>query len=264
MKAILFSPVRQPASLLREALDSFRSLEGVAERWYYDDNDDPESSALLSSEYVLPKLDFGQEQYHRDDETHVWTPTLMNRMAKIRNHGIAHFLGSDADLLFIVDTDVFPHPGTVPHLASIGKEIVSEVYWTRWRPDQPYLPNVWDFHDYGFHGNGNILRLRDKGLYEVGGLGAITLIDRVVFDQGVDYTPIRTLARSFPGEDRHFCIRATAEGIGLWADTNLPPFHVYRDEQMSEMKQWRAVGCHPGYFRKYWLNEQWRRQVEQI
>lgn len=264
MKIILFSPVRQPARLLREALDSFKALEGVAERWYYDDNDDPESSALLVNEYVLPKVDFGQEEYRRDGETHVWTPTLMNRMARIRNHGIAHFLGSDADLLFIVDTDVFPHPQTALHLASLGKEIVSEVYWTKWRPEQPYQPNAWDFHDYGFFGTGNILRLREPGTYEVGGLGAITLIDRSVFEMGVDYTPIKTLAPTLPGEDRHFCIRATAEGFKLWADTHFPPFHVYRDEQFAEMKRWRRDGCHPGYFRRYWLNEQWRKQVEAI
>lgn len=59
------------------------------------------------------------------------------------------------------------------------------------------------------------------------------------------------------GEDRWFCTRAAAHGIPLVADTVLPPFHVYRPEQLDEAKVWRRGGCDPNYFRERWLTGDW-------
>ncbi len=121
-----------------------------------------------------------------------------------------------------------------------------------------YMPNVWYFHHYGFHGPESILRFRDPGEYAVGGLGAVTLIHRHAAELA-SYDPI--LGSPFQGEDRHFCLRASAMGFELWADTYYPPFHVYRPEQLEEAKAWRQAGCPTNYFRDAWLNADWEREI---
>ena len=260
---ILFSPVRQPAYLLEEVLVSFRALKGVERWWYYDDNDDPESSRLLReqpSTRLLAKLDLPRQESYTKAGTHQWTPGLMNRLAQIRNLAIEEFLKTDATDLLMIDSDVLPHPEMAEHLASLGLPIVSEVYWTQWHPNQSWLPNVWDVHNYQFQTPDSILRLARYGTYEVGGLGAVTLMRRDALLAGVNYSPVAGLP--WPGEDRHFSVRAAARGIPLRADTGYTPFHIYRDSQLDEALQWRAAGCDAAYFRKHWLSNGWRRAIE--
>lgn len=54
-------------------------------------------------------------------------------------------------------------------------------------------------------------KLREPGVYEVGGLGACTLISQNALQQEVNFSKIPNL--TFGGEDRHFCIRAAAMGL---------------------------------------------------
>lgn len=74
--------------------------------------------------------------------------------------------------------------------------------------------------------NNFIQQLRKPGIYEVGGLGACTLISKQAIDKGVNFTKIYN--SSFWGEDCHFCIRAAALGLKLYVDTNYPAYHIYR------------------------------------
>ena len=77
-----------------------------------------------------------------------------------------------------------------------------------------------------------ISQLKSPGIYEVGGLGACTLISRKALDSGVNFNPISNL--SFWGEDRHFCIRSVVLGYKLYVDTHLPAFHMYRESDLKE------------------------------
>src|ERR1017187_3817780 len=96
MKVILFSPVRDTPEMVAEMLATHDELEGVAERWYYNDNDNPDSAELLrlSNGHVLPHLPVLREEYRKED-THVWTRGLTTHMAQVRNHAIAEFLRSE-------------------------------------------------------------------------------------------------------------------------------------------------------------------------
>lgn len=265
MKIALYCPVREDARTLKLSLEQHSKLEGIAYRWYFDDNDEPASSALLSprERVTLPDQKNRPAYIRQDSGTHEWDRRLMSRMCQVRNAGISRFLDSDADFLFMIDADVFPHPATALHLASLKREIVSEVYWTQWSPAEPYLPNVWDEHNYGFRGPERILTLRETGnQHRVGGLGAITLISRRALEfPGVDYSLIPSLASVFPGEDRHFCIRAQAHGLDLWADTQYPPFHLYRKTQWDELQAWLAAGSPSSWFKKRWLGQDWARRI---
>lgn len=126
----------------------------------------------------------------------------------------------------------------------------SEVFWTRWEPDDRELPQVWLTDTYDLHyrvsrsehvpgdvarrrGERFLDRLAEPGLYQVGGLGACTLISRRALLAGVRYEELYNL--SFKGEDRHFCVRATALGFKLYVDTHAPALHLYRDEDLGRV-----------------------------
>ena len=261
-KVILFSPVRQDAQTLPLAVDSHSALNGIAKRWYYDDNDSGDSSYLLrmlKGCRVLGPIEVEKPVYDTSGETHAWSNQLVSRIAKIRNHAIQEFLKTDADALFIVDSDIVVHPGLVEHLLSLDLPIVSEVFWSKWKPQESWMPNVWDGHGYAFTSPESITLLREHGLFEVGGLGACTLIRREVLERGVRYEPIAGV--NFWGEDRWFSIRAAANGFRLHADTCFPPFHVYRQEQLDEARTWLECGCPPHYFRNTWLTDEWAEEI---
>ncbi|MGQ9778299.1 MAG: glycosyltransferase family 2 protein [Bacillota bacterium] len=73
--------------------------------------------------------------------------------------------------------------------------------------------------------------LRWPGLYKVGGLGGCTLLGRRALEAGVSFAPLPNL--DLLGEDRHFCIRAAALGLELYADTLYPPYHIYRESDLE-------------------------------
>lgn len=265
-KVILYSPVRLDPEILSLSLRAHSNLEGVSEWWYTCDNTDVASMQLLydvgdvPGVRLLPSLPDSSESAFRGHEVpHVWNQKSISRVAQMKNFAIAEFLKTDADYLFLVDADVILNPETVKHLLSLGKSIVSEVFWTNWQEDGLYAPQVWDVHPYGHHTVENIIRLREKGQYDVGGLGACTLIKREVLDDiciGFNwFNPISSV--NLEGEDRHFCIRASTHGWTLTADTHYPPFHVYRQSQLEEATVWLGAGAPPEYFRETWLTDEW-------
>ena len=223
---ITFTPVRQTPEVLEVFL---AHVEG--DLWAYDDNTDPESSALLreSGATILPKIDLPEGGYDRDGKTHEWQMPAVYRVATIKNYAIDRFMATGEPWLFLLDSDVILQPGTASHLAGPAP-VTSLVYWSQWNPGDPWLPNVWDHSHYGF--TESPARFADPDHYRVGGLGAATLIHRWVFDK-VRFDPIP----NWPmwGEDRWFCLRAGLEDIPLTACTHMTPFHVYRDEQLPEV-----------------------------
>ena len=267
---ILFSPVRQDAETFALTLQAHKALRGIRERWYCDDNDDPGTTFLLNIDKGTRLMrcmdDDGPEkpEYVTTGETHNWNGPLISHIAKIRNHAIEEFLKTDADALFIVDSDLILHPDTVTklysHMANGAVQIVSEVFWSKWKPTDQWMPNVWDGHPYSFIAPESITQLREPNVRKVGGLGACTLIGREVLERGVRYEPVTGLQNIW-GEDRWFCIRASAAGVGLHADTHCPPFHIYRKEQLEEARSWFECGCPPSYFRDTMLTDEWAEQI---
>ncbi|KLU62984.1 glycosyl transferase family 2 [Peptococcaceae bacterium CEB3] len=212
----------------------------------------------------------GDDRYVCDRETHHWCPGLILKVAHYKDFLIELALKEAYDHLFLVDSDLYLHPQTLRHLVSLGTDIVSEVFWTRWRPDMPLLPQVWLSDEYTLYESApsegvlseeeialrarRFLSLLSRpGTYRVGGLGACTLISREALSRGVSFRRIYNL--SFLGEDRHFCVRAAALGLELYADTHFPPFHFYREsdgpdllkykEQLAKHKQNELVQIKP-------------------
>lgn len=260
-RILVGSPIRQEPRVLQEFLRSLQELDKTGltvDFFFVDDNDQAESSALLQAfapggRVYRMKGRPGGSSYLKNEQTHHWKEELIWKVAGYKDTIIEFAKSEGYDGILFVDSDLVLHPATLRHLAGLGVDLVSEVFWTKWTPDQPELPQVWLADHYTlFHvGRGEqitqaeairrqeewVAMLRRPGLYEVGGLGALTLISARAMAAGVSFREIRNV--SFWGEDRHFCIRASALGLRLWVDTHYPALHLYRPEDLIKVPAFR-------------------------
>jgi hypothetical protein len=260
-RILVGSPIRQEPRILQAFLQSLQALDKTGltvDYFFVDDNDQEESKALLQSfapggRVYLGKGTDGGSAYVKTDQTHLWKEELIWKVAAYKDAIIDFARREGYDGLFFIDSDLVLHPATLRHLVGLGVDLVSELFWTKWSPEQPELPQVWLSDHYTlFHRHRGeeitqaearrrqeafVNSLRAPGLYEVGGLGALTLISVRALTAGVSFRAIPNL--SFWGEDRHFCIRAGALGLRLWVDTHYPALHLYRQEDLAKVAIFR-------------------------
>ena len=262
LKVLLGSPIRQKTEILRNFLLSIKELSLGAllnvDFFFVDDNIEDGSSQLLvrfaeeTPNTILMKAG-DHIPYICNESTHIWEEELIWKVAKFKNCMIKRALDDDYNFLFLVDSDLVLHPKTLEHLVSLKKDIVSEIFWTKWEPDFPELPQVWVSDQYNLFNSSRgesltqkeilqrvqlfINRLKVPGVYPVGGLGACTLISKKALRSGVNFKEIYNL--SFIGEDRHFCIRAAALGFELFVDTHYPAYHIYRLSDLDGLKEFK-------------------------
>ncbi len=265
-RVLVISPVRQKPAILEHFLEGLRRLDTTGLEIAYlfiDNNDDAHASQMLrmfASQVSVPVHRLRvpvAEAYHRTETHHQWTESLYWRLAAMKDGALHAALQHGYDYAFLVDSDLVLHPQTVRRMVCYGREVVSQVFWTVWTPGNPPLPNVWyaDFY--------NLYRVRRQqsleqeeqvrrteaflsalafhpGLYRLSGLGACTLIARRAIEAGVSFSELRGCLQA--GEDRHFCHRAESLGIRLFADTTLPPLHLYRETELPRVEDyWRLV-----------------------
>lgn len=255
IKILVGSPVYQKPEILEAFLSSLMKLNHKTfslDYMFVDDNLDEKSIQLLAdfkregSQVVLLQ-GLEESEYLCDNESHHWDDHLMLKVANYKNTIIQHALDHQYDYLFFVDSDLILHPNLIEHLKAANKDIVSEIFWSQWHPKKPFEPNVWLFDEYdlvpkrlGEELTDEEMSLREKrflkqlrrpGLYEVGGLGACTLISRSALEAGINFKSIKNL--TIHGEDRFFCIRAAVQGVELFVDTHYPAYHIYREHLME-------------------------------
>ena len=239
---LIASPVRQKPAILREFLESLKRLRlrGWVELYLVDDNDDPRSSKLLKDFQEECGIPITIIRHEPDvpyvcDSTHRWNNLLISRVAGLKNtiFEVAEEKGAS---VFFVDSDLILHPDTLLVLASRKKDIISQVFWTAWSPGELELPNTWISGQYQLSLE-FLEQLRVPGCYEVGGLGACTLISHKAIKAGCRFSPIPNV--DYWGEDRHFCIRAQVLGFSLWADTTLPALHLYRESDLERVESFK-------------------------
>lgn len=261
MRILIGSPVHQKPEILTlflQALERLDAPDVLPDYLFVDDNNDPISSRWLVDfanrlpGRVMPLLTGLEQVENRSDEhNHYWSPALVWKVAGFKNRLIDYALQHNYDALFLVDSDLVLHSRTLCRLVETEKDIVSEIFWTRWQSDGALLPQVWVSDEYNlFHREeGEVLSAEERaqrelqfihqlhvpGLYEVGGLGACTLIRRRALEAGVHFGKIKNV--SYWGEDRHFCIRAAAYGFPLFVDTHYPAMHLYREADRIKAEQ---------------------------
>lgn len=262
IRILIGSPIRQAPDILWNFLDSLKELNRrnfIIDYYLVDDNDDKNSKNLLntfcdkfSRDVIINHVEAIGE-YIKTEDTHFWSVNLVWKVADYKNKIIEYCKKQGYDYLFLVDSDLVLHPKTLEHLVATNKDIISEIFWTKWKKDTRELPQVWLTDEYSLiqKKRSEILneqeeqqrcfsflqQLKKPGIYEVGGLGACTLISKKAINQGVNYNEIYNL--TFHGEDRHFCIRAAAMGYKLYVDTTYPAYHIYRKEYLKGVKAFK-------------------------
>lgn len=252
---LIASPVRQKPEILECFLASLERLHQsscIVRYCFIDDNQEKASKQLLKqfqerhARCVIEQAPPCDTLYTCDTETHRWKEELVWKVASFKDHFLQVAREGGDDWLFLVDSDLVLHPKTLQHLIGLRKQIISNIFWTQWREEWPPLPQVWMTDRYNqftmeigerLSEEGKLARreeflakMRIPGTYEVGGLGACTLIHRSAFLLPLHFQKIDNLL--FWGEDRHFCVRARALGVQLFVDTHYPAYHIYRDTDL--------------------------------
>ncbi len=262
-KVLIGSPICQKPNILHEFLESLdrADKDGLhIEYMFVDDNTYEASKALLE--------DFGRRNdnvktipgkqlnmYQCTEVSHYWNDELMNTVGEYKDRIIEYAIENEFDYIFLIDSDLLINKQLIKHLLTCGKDIVSEIFWTKWTPQSVPLPNVWLYDQYTLVPSQQTENLNDSekalrrltflsglqipGLYKVGGLGACTLISRAALLKGVRFRQIENL-RILKGEDRFFCVRAAALGFELFVDTHYPAYHIYRESDLEGVPEYIA------------------------
>lgn len=180
-------------------------------------------------------------RYGVSETTHEWSVETFHWLAALKQRILNY--GRHFDAVFLVDSDLFLAPDTLRLLIEADKPVVSGVFWTKWKPDLPELPNVWQEQPYGF-GDDPVRFFSDlrgdRPVQIVGGLGACTLISRWALERGAAFLP---LYDTFPkwgmwqGEDRHFSNRCREKWIEMWADPRPQIWHCYRPSDIQKIPE---------------------------
>ncbi|WP_240414452.1 tetratricopeptide repeat protein [Paenibacillus periandrae] len=272
MKRVLMgSPIRQTPAILEQFLLSLTELtqsSTMVDYIFVDDNVETLSSQMLSDfcettgrgVIIRPAIQTNEE-YQRNEFTHYWKESQIWKVAAMKDDIIERARNAEYDGLFLVDSDLVLHPQTLEQLIQADKPIVSCIFWTSWQPDTLEMPQVWLQDEYTQYrrdrreeveGQEQFLRmkrffaqLRVPGLYEVGGLGACTWISKQALQAGVSFAEIKSI--SFWGEDRHFCIRADALGLGMFVETTYPAYHIYRESDLAGVAAYKQLCLKPDH-----------------
>ncbi|REK56577.1 MAG: glycosyltransferase [Thermobacillus sp.] len=256
MKILIASPVQQKPEILRMFLytvQHVRKPDDCEVHYHFvDDNEREESSAILrqfqASQPNVKISRYGQHmRYVVDESTHYWTEDNMERVGRMKDEIIREAIREGFDYVWFIDSDLLVHPDSLIHLLQADKDIISCIFWTKWREDDVPMPQVWQSDQYSMvrarsparsdkarqaaEAEAFLEKLKKPGIHEVGGLGACTLVSRSALTRGVRFEYIPNL--SMPGEDRHFCIRAAVLGFRLYVDTRTPAYHLYRSADLE-------------------------------
>lgn len=255
-KILIGSPIFQKPEILEQYLKSLERLDKQqidVEYMFVDDNADVLSKELLTkfqTENSNVRIISGknQNEYKCDENTHYWSNELMNKVGSFKNEIIEYALDNNFDYLFFVDSDLVLNKKLLKHLISCDKDILSEIFWTKWTPQSIHEPNVWLYDQYSFvivdpkqprtptelfiEKVEFLQKLKQPGQYKVGGLGACTLISRNALAKGVNFSPLDNLTL-LRGEDRFFCVRAEVLSLDLYVDTHYPAYHIYRESDLE-------------------------------
>lgn len=268
-RILLASPVRQKKQILAQFLESLNLLDSTGvdlDFAFVDDHNEHDLLTRFSAGKTNVRVFPGspEDSYVCDETTHYWQENLIWKIAAYKDQFIKLALEEGYDYLFLIDSDLYVQPQTLKHLIALQKDIVSEVFWTRWQPDTIPLPQVWVTGHYQMYSaqRGESLNQEEinqrvaeflqmlsvPGTYKVGMLGACTLISKKALSLGVSFRKIYNL--DLWGEDRHFCIRAAALNLELYADTHYPPYHIYRESELEGLREYKkqlGINVEPSY-----------------
>lgn len=265
MKILFFSSVCKDLEIFQLASKSYFSLNRKGfdiDYLLFDDNKDPRTKEYLKVlESTHDQVSFLDYKISTITEytNHDWDSKKIDRIIDIKNAAVKEALKKGYDYLFLVDSDLVLHPDTLVNLVESKMDFVFNIFWTRFREDSPYTPNAWDYHSWNYFSADSYFRLKEPGIFKVGGGGACTLLSHEILAKGLNFNRLSSM--NFPGEDRHFCTRAQALGYELFVDSRFPCYHLFKYQMVPEATQWYEAGA-PREFFDQWLDDSWVQEVE--
>lgn len=238
MKILIGSPVKQDEQIFEYYLESLKNLKCDYEvDWHFVLHNSPELKKYLEpSQYE----EYSNETKYDKTYTHIWKNDNLKDVTIMKNYLLNKTLYDGYDYFFLVDSDIMLHPKTLNHLLMQKKDIISEVFWTRWTNQEEEMPNAWQYDFYGYAKEKEWRKWKEKALWKVGYSGACILIHRKVIESGVNYSPIHNVSFS-NWEDRAFCIRAAVHGFNIVMDTSYPAIHLYHKEDVKKYEIQRKM-----------------------
>lgn len=231
MKILLCAPIHEKKHIFDLYLKHIRELnipENVQlDKLFILHNCEELQNCLESNEKFLEYKDI--TTYNKNEIRHNWTNGNFKAVVKMKNTLINHALVNGYDYIFYVDSDLMLHKETLNSLLSADKDMIAEIFWTKWDNNEQPMPNCWSFDHYQIY-DFDFNKWKQKGIYRVGMTGACTLIKRKVLEAGVNWNPINNLSIT-EWEDRAFCVRTAVNGFEIWIDTNYPAVHLYRESE---------------------------------
>ncbi|NGX34270.1 MAG: hypothetical protein K1060chlam1_00621 [Candidatus Anoxychlamydiales bacterium] len=264
LRILVGCPVYQKPAILKECLESLKGLEKKSftlDYFFIDNNNLEESSQLLKdfSQELSQKSNVlilsmkNDSNYICDENKHHWNEQAIWRVAKFKDLIIQKAITESYDYLFLIDSDVAVHPKTINQLLESKKDIISNIYWTKWDLNSDFLPQVWLMDNYKLfkieaseyateedikkRTDDFLTMLKKPGLYEVGGLGGCILISKKALKKGVCFERINNV--TIFKEDYHFCLKAVVLGLSLFVDTHYPAFHIYRESDLTRLQDFK-------------------------
>ena len=238
-KVLITAPVRQDENIFKEYLWSLNRLikpnNVEVKKFFYLHNCENLKKFLNEDEYLIINDD---SSFLVTEKTHIWKNENFSPVAKMRTFALEKARNENFDYVFSVDSDVLLNPITLQTLIHDNKDIVGNIYWTDFNGKGILLPNCYDAENmYYDPKKGGLDRLKIMGIYDIGVVGACTLIGkRVIENPYINYYPIENLTTT-KWEDQAFITRARCliDDITICVDTRIPARHLYRQ---SEYQDW--------------------------
>ena len=263
MKVLVASVTNRGPEIIAPHIASIKALEVPPKTEislaYISDGAPNESLMLLEAagaRVALAQPKPPDASYAVTEVTHHWSLGSFAFLAREKQRLMDLAVEEGFDAIFLVDSDLVLGPETLASLVSAQKPVVSAVFWTKWQPEAPPMPQTWLSHPYDFTGRSGttylkaeefLQRLSSRALLEVGGLGACTLIRTdVIRDGRAAFWPLLEglpQGGMWQGEDRHFCVRAAHNHVSMWTDAWSDIVHLYRPSDVENLEALKAT--HP-------------------
>jgi len=231
-KILLCGAVHEKKEIFELHLESIRNLEIPNEiqldSIYILHNCEHLKDLFTTENYMIYN---NQTKYEKDEITHNWQNNNFKDVVNMKNTLLHYALKYNYDYIFFIDSDIILHPKSLKSLLNADKDMISNIFWTKWQPQDEPNPNAWDFDNYSFI-DGTMQKLKTKGYHRVGMTGACTLIKRKILESGVNWNPISNVSYSF-WEDRAFCIKVAINNFEIWTDSHYPAIHLYRESDVK-------------------------------
>jgi len=237
MKILIGAPVKQDEVVFRYYLKSLDTLDKGDHEvdYYFILHNSPELKQYLKEDQYE---EYTNQTTYEVADTHIWKDDNLRDVVKMKNKLLQLAVERGYDYFMLVDSDLILHKNTLLHLLDQQKDIIGNIFWTRWETQQKEMPNAWYYDYYGFESHEQIEALYQKQITKVGYTGACILIKSNVINSGVNYSPINNISWT-NWEDRAFCIRAKVHGYDIWLSTYYRGIHLYRGE---EVRQYESRG----------------------